>query len=228
MSNYLYLDGSDDHNATTPDANDLDITGDIDLRGKVALDDWTPTNGASVIGKQTFVGDNRCYRMVVTNSGRLQITWSEDGVNLKTETLTDPLGYVDGSVKWVRATLDVDNGASGYDVEWFESDDGTSWTSLETRTTAGATSIFAGTNEVEVGSANNGAFQKLVGRVYEAQILDGIGGTVVADFNADDLSVGDSDTDTAVDSTGKTWTINGASSVIESDGVGNLLLLGVG
>lgn len=55
------------------------------------------------------------------------------------------------------------------------------------------------------------------------------GGTAVADFNADDFTVGDGATDTAEDSTGKTWTINGAGSEILSDSDrSGLLLLGVG
>ena len=39
---YVYLPGVAGNNLTAPDDNSLDITGDIDVRAQIAMDDWTP------------------------------------------------------------------------------------------------------------------------------------------------------------------------------------------
>jgi len=40
--NYLYLPGTNGNYVSTPDAAPLDITGDIDIRVRISLDDWMP------------------------------------------------------------------------------------------------------------------------------------------------------------------------------------------
>jgi hypothetical protein len=106
---------------------------------------------------------------------------------------------------WVRATLDVDNGAAGRDIKFYTSTDGVTWTQLgATVTQAGTTSLFVGTAEVNVGSYNNGASERMAGRVFSAEVRNGIAGTVVTnpDFGAQLAG-----TTSFFDSTGKAWTV---------------------
>jgi hypothetical protein len=181
-SNYLYLPGVASNFASTPDAAALDITGDIDLRVKVALDDWTPSALMTLFSKWNTTGNQKSYALDLNTNGTLSFFWAPDGSTSNSANSTVAPTVADGAVKWVRATLDVDNGASGRDIQFFTSDDGTTWTQLGTTVTqAGTTSIYAGTASVTVGSTSNGGWSN--GAFYRAQILDGIAGTTA--FDAD-------------------------------------------
>jgi hypothetical protein len=76
----------------------------------------------------------------------------------------------------VRVTVDVDNGSSGYDVKFWMSDDGVTWAQLgATVTTAGVITLYSGTSVCFVGS--RGLAESIAGKVYRAQIFNGIDGT---------------------------------------------------
>lgn len=181
---YLYLPGISLNAATTPDSAVLDITGDIDLRCKVALDDWTPGTLGLLISKYGAAG-NRSYQFYVNTTGTLEIAWTADGTTALTSTSTVAPTVTDGSTLWVRATLDVDNGASGNDTIFYTSTDGTNWTQLGTTITkAGTTSIYSGTAQLAVGANSQSTLtQTSRGKFFRAQVLNGIGGTVAFDAN---------------------------------------------
>jgi hypothetical protein len=208
-TNYVYLPGVAGNYLSTPDAAALDITGDIDLRVQVALDNWTPSGDDTLISK-FGAGGNRSYRLTVTSAGNLSLIWSSDGTTLITATSSVATGITNGTIKWVRATLDVDNGSSGNTVTFFTSDNGTSWTQLGTTVvTAGITSIFNSTWTVDIGT-DGGAARPLDGKIFRAQILNGIGGTTVLDVNTSVITTGAATSFTAV--TGQTVTINRSTS----------------
>ena len=181
-ANYLYLPGVASNYASTPDSAALSITGDIDLRAKIALDDYTSVNNQGIVGK--WSGGNRSYFLQVNSDGTLAFRFSADGSTLITRNSTVATGITDGTVKWIRATLDVDNGASGNDVKFFLSDDGTNWTQLGTTiTTAGTTSIFDGAAGLEIGSTDGGGSIPARGKFFRAQVYNGIAGTLAFDAN---------------------------------------------
>jgi hypothetical protein len=178
-SNYLYLPGVASNYATTPDAAALDITGDIDLRCKVALDDWTPAAATALLAKRT--SGQFSYQFFVNTNGLLSLYWSTTGSDQVTNFSTVAPTVADGGTIWVRATLSV---ASNYAVNYYTSTDGTSWTQLGTTVTGtGATSIFAGTAPLEVGSILAGTANIARGKFFRAQVLNGINGTVAFDAN---------------------------------------------
>jgi hypothetical protein len=208
-TNYVYLPGSITNYLEVPDAAALDITGDIDLRWYGALDDWTPATQNELLAKQTL--SNRSYKIAINSTGFVTFQWSADGSTVTTATSTIATGVTDGTAKWVRATLDVDNGASGNDVKFFLSDNGTSWTQLgSTVTNAGVTSIYVGTAPVRIGAIPDIGTTPLTGKVYRAQILNGIGGTTVLDVDTSVITTGAATSFTAV--TGQTVTINRSTS----------------
>jgi hypothetical protein len=187
-SNYLYLPGVASNYASTPDSAALDITGDIDLRVKVAMDDWTPSAGQYIINKYT-TGSNVSYAFNILTDGRLNFFWSPLGTSAGIISTSSSVttGIADGTTKWVRATLDVDNGAGTpqYEVKFWLSDDGTNWTQLGTTVTGatGVTSLHSGTAPLEIGSVLNGTSNPARGKFFRAQVLNGIGGTTVFDAN---------------------------------------------
>jgi len=206
-NNYLYLPGVDSNYASTPDAAALDVTGDVDFRCKVALDDYTTATGTEFIAKWTGPS-NYSYVFGINSGGTLNLAWTTSGAvgTIVNKSSTVAVGLADGATKWVRATLDVDNGASGNDVKFWLSDDGITWTQLgATVTTAGVTSIYAGTATVAVGAYNDGSIPA-AGKFYRAQILNGIDGTLVFDMDTSIISTG---ADTSFFAkTGQTVTIN--------------------
>jgi len=167
----------------SPDSAALDITGDIDIRVKVAMDDWTPA--ASTVFVNKYQASNRSFEFYLNTAGTLSFQWTTDGTTQIVKTSTVATGFTDGATKWVRVTLDVNNGASGNDVIFYTSDDGSSWTQLGTTvTTAGTTSIFSGTAPLDIGARTAAtAILPQPSTFYRIQILNGIDGTTVFDAN---------------------------------------------
>ena len=217
---YLYLPGVASNNATTPDAAALDITGDIDLRLKLALDDWTPSALTYLFSKYQGAG-NVSYAMSITAAGLLQLNWSAAGTTIITKTSTVAPTVTDGSTLWIRATLDVNNGASGNDVAFYTSTDGITWTQLGTTvTTAGTTSIYAGTSMLEIGSVLGGTSNNARGKFFRAQVLNGIGGTVAFDANFETSITSLNQTSfTESSANAATVTINRSGSAYRSAGI---------
>ena len=218
----LYLPGTSGVYVSTPDAADLDITGDITLMAYVALDDWTPVTAPALVGKAVATGNQTSYWLGIGTGGQITMTWSETGNfgALKSE-FSAAVGATDGTGVWVAAALDVNDGGGNYVCKFWKNTTlgpnriptAAQWAAVTTRTTAGATSLFAGTAPVEVGSVLGGTAALMVGKVSRAIIANGIGasvapgGTVVADYRAD------VPTGTRYrDSLGKVWTINGSTS----------------
>jgi hypothetical protein len=210
--NYVYTPGGAVSGGTPgnlisiPDSAVLDITGDIDIRCKIACDDWTPAAAMYILSKYA-TGGNLSYVLQVNTAGTFTLTWSANGSTSISATSTVANTITDGAVKWVRATLDVDNGASGNDVKFYTSDDGVTYTQLgATVTTAGVTSIYAGTSEVALGQRNTyDANASFVGKYYRAQILNGIDGTKVLDVDTSVIGSGSATSFSAL--TGQTCTI---------------------
>lgn len=203
----VYLPGVAGNYMSTPDAAALDITGDIDLRAYVSMDDWTPSSAQYLIAKYGNAS-NHSYILLIGTDGTVGIQWFADGSTVLGMGSTLATGLTNGSVKWVRATLDVDNGASGRTAQFFLSDDGITWTQLGTSVTqATATNIFSGTSPVNIGALTN-SVGSMAGRVLRAQIYNGINGTLVLDVNPQVLTSVSQTTFTEQSSNAATVTIN--------------------
>ena len=215
--NYVYLSGASGNYMSAPDNPPLDITTDLDLRCKVALDDWTP-GAISVLLNKWSTSGNFSYTFYVATSGSLVLAWSSNGSTSANATSV-ATGLADGATKWVRATLDVDNGAGGRDIKFFTSDDGTTWTQLGTTITqAGTTSIYSGTANLEIGIQNVTSFPAR-GKFFRAQVLNGIDGTVVLDADASVITLPSQTT--FVDRSSNAYTVT-----INKSGVGTFVSTG--
>jgi hypothetical protein len=212
---YLRLPGETGARAGTPDTAALDILGDLDVRLDTALESWD-TGGSFVdlIGKWGAAGQ-QSWRLTLNTSGALDLRWSPDGTNFTTVTSTAAVPAPSSGRLAVRATLDVNNGASGSTVTFSTSTTaGTAgpWTQLgDLVVTAGVTSVFNSTAAVEIGDLTGSATPiPPVGRVHAAEIRNGIGGTVVA---SPDFSVPAAGATSFVDSAGRTWTVSGGAEI---------------
>ena len=216
----LVLPGNVNSYTSTPDDNSLDIVGDIDLIAKVALDDWTPTAFCGVISKwdqAAFTG----YELAIDATGQLRLTWASGGVNngfASTVAAVVP----DGGIKWIRTTLDVNNGAANFDLKFYTSDDGIVWTQLgATINGGGVTAIAADAGVLELGRRRHGGLNPVAGKIYRAIIKNGIDGATVFDA---DFSKQPDGIPWFTESTGKRVTVNPGRSAVCS---GALYLPGI-
>lgn len=209
----LVLDGSAGGYASAPDSAALSVT-DLDIRVKLSMVDWTPAGQVTILGKFVQSGNQRSFAATVEAGGTLRLYTSSDGTNagVISASSTVGLGLTDGVVKWLRWTLDVNDGAGNRVHRYYTSDDGITWTQLgATVTTAGTTSVFDSTAVLEVGGIDAGASQNPNATIYQAQVLSGIGGSVVASL---DLSqAGKGETAFISPATGEKWTLAGTARI---------------
>jgi hypothetical protein len=209
---YVYLPGALGNYLSVPDAASLDITGDLDVRVLAAMDVWASGSTGTLMSKFNTTGNQRSWLFMLTASGLLRLIWSTDGAAQTTIDSTAAISAADGALLWTRVTVDVNNGAGGYDVKFYTSTDAVTWTQLGTTvTTAGATSFYSSSAAVEVGSYNVGTGNPIsAGKIHRAEMRNGIDGTLVLGVDAGVLASGGATSFTA--STGQTVTINRATS----------------
>jgi hypothetical protein len=185
LGSHLLLPGAPGNYASTPDSKLLDITGDIDIRARLAADDWT-TDGV-VVSKWAGFGT---YFLAIRNGGLLQLSHDDGSVQHHTQS-TAAAPFAAGEIGWIRAVLDVNNEAKQWIVTFFTSHNGTTWTQLGAAvvTGGGVTEIDATTDPLFIGQPA-ASVQAVTGKVYRVLIYNGIGGTLVFDADFSSLPVG--------------------------------------
>lgn len=186
-------------------------TGDLDIRVHVVGNDWTPGNvfGNTLVSQWGGSG-NRAWLFAVNTSGQPVLTFTQDGSTQLSRTSTAATGFTDGTAHWIRAVLDVDNGASGHDVTFYTSSDGSTWTQLgSTVTNSGTVSVFDSTADVTVGDITGGGIP-FPGAYRHIEIR--YDDTLEAD---PDWTESYPDATSVDDDTGNTWTASGGA--VEDD-----------
>ena len=204
---YLTLPGTVGHYASTGTHPSLNLIDNFFAGIYAAPVDWT--NLQAMLAKWTATGDNRSWILRATASGAIHVRASDDGAT--NEGVTGPaLGFADGSGHWIGFDFVAgfvrfyDGGTDPDNPVWVEIGSGSQFPTI--------TSVNASSADVEIGTTNDGTTDPLNGKVNRAVIYNDIARTgLVADFDAGDFNAGDTDTDTAVGSAGKTWTLNGAT-----------------
>lgn len=201
-STFLDVNATADSGASTPDGAALSVTGDIELQFSGWLPSWRVDT--DLVGKWVTSGGQKSYALHLNADGTVHIAWSEDGSSAAVNTSTAAVPIMRGECT-VKATLDVSNGGNHVAEFYTSQDSGSTWTQLgDTITNSGTTSIYDGSAGLIVGDMDSGA--RLQAKVYWAKVLDGIGGSEVANpsFESED-----SGTTSFADSAGNTWTVTG-------------------
>ncbi|MFZ3473084.1 hypothetical protein ACODT3_10880 [Streptomyces sp. 4.24] len=225
---YLFLTGAAADEVTAPDAAALGVTGDIDIRIEARLEGWRGMS--NLAGKYVRTGDQRSWALQIESDGFLTLAWSTTGTSatLIGSTSTVPVPIPALGRQAVRATLDVNNGASGHTVTFYTSDTiSGSWTQLgDAVVTAGTTSVFDSTAGLEVGAiAELGvnavgsaltAVTPLSGQILAFELRSGIAGSVVANPVFTNKAAGTASfADTAA--APNTWTVAGTAVIDDRD-----------
>lgn len=214
-SPYLALTGEDvDEAASTPDTAALDITGDIDVRIDVTSSVFQASDDIYILASKDN-GTVRSWQLLLSDAGHVHLRWSTDGTDIASDDVqsTAPLIAPRSNRTTVRATLDVNNGASGHTVTFWTgpSVDGP-WTQLgDPVVQSGTTSIHASNAPVVV-AGDGGLFTDTgwAGRVHAFQLRNGIGGTPVADIDFGAQTLGAT---SFVGDDGLTWTLTGGATL---------------
>src|SRR5690606_35544196 len=203
-------------NVSTPPDGALQITGDIDLRAEITPETWTPAANQAILGRWLTASGatERSDRMDLLTKGRLRFTWSVNGqcgaANISSTVSVSP---PESGRLAVRATFDVNNGASGRTTRLYTAPSlAGPWTQLgDPVVQDGVTSVYPGTAPLTVGAYNAGASEPFVGRVWAVEVRDGIDGSLVAAVDFTQLAEG---TTAFTDATGRNWTIAGNASIV--------------
>lgn len=193
----------------------LNISGDLDLRIDVALEDWSESQMLAL--RYVSNNDQRSWALEILD-GVPTLLWSPTGLlaDRITRPATTALKAYNGQRLALRVTLDVNNGSGGYEVRFYtgRTVHDTEWALLgEPIVGAGTTSVFAGTAYMELGAGNSfnstpagGVLNAMRGRAYALQLRDGIGGTVKVDMSTAAAAPGGA---SFLDATGLTWVRGG-------------------
>lgn len=182
---------------STADKAALDVTGDIDVRVDIRPTTWRPS-------ANSWLGalKSGAWGLYVTTDGYLTLLWNDSGAVEHTITSTVPIPGGETGRKAVRVTLDVNNGASGRTATFYLWD-GSTWVQFgDPVVESGTTSIINST----------GVLATLIGdelgvtSIYEVQVRNGIGGTLVANPIFTDQTSG---TTSFSDGLGNTWAPQG-------------------
>jgi hypothetical protein len=217
--NYAWLPYNDQDDANyvnTADKAVLDITSDIDVRAELWPHSWRPGSQMMIASKWNSGTNNRSWIFYIGTDGTLYFSWTTDGASGTQVTVqsTAAVPSTSGQLA-VKATLDVNNGAAGNDVKFYTASSiAASYTQLgSTVTTAGTTSIFSSSATVVVGGADSHSGGiPFGGKVYKAEVYNGIGGTRVANMDATSRSVGDTSWSDGL-ATSNTWNVIGGARI---------------
>jgi hypothetical protein len=197
-----FLDGTSGCYFSTPDSAALDFTTAIDIRVKVRAYDWTPAASMMLIAKRLNTSGNYAFQLMT--DGKLMLYWYTSGGVFVSVTSSAAVSATDGSTNWVRFTR------SGTAVNFYQSADGSTWTPVGIEQTAASASVSGSGIAVRIGTTGNND-SPLAGVVLQAQIYNGIAGTLVANFQPSAYT--GTGTTLVAPITGETWTINGTARI---------------
>ncbi|MDX3066490.1 hypothetical protein PV518_30675, partial [Streptomyces sp. ND04-05B] len=207
-AHFLDLDGNPDNYATTPDDANLDITGDLDLRWEGEAN-WYGPGAQFLIGKWGAAGQ-RSYHMRLQD-GSLYLHLSRDGTS-------GPNGFWALPLLSYRAALraTIEDGetirlycATSLAGPWVQFSDDLVLTSPLTG------GIFVSTAPLTIAPSQLDVTPPrtpVEGKVYAAEVRDGIDGTLVAAPNFEGRPVG---TAGFTDSAGRDWSYAGQAAVAD-------------
>lgn len=192
--------------ASAPYVAGLAIAGSIDVRWFGSMDDWAQAgNYNALVSRYEDGTGNVGWLFASTPGGLLRLSWSEDGTTgtQTTASTTVAPGFADGAFGGLRVTMTASTGAVSF---YTSSDDGATWDLLETIAGAGATSLYslAPNSPLMVGQLYKVAgLWGLRGTINRVEVRDGIDGTIVANPDFTQGTIGPDGADNV-------WTINGS------------------
>ncbi|MFI6334125.1 hypothetical protein [Streptomyces sp. NPDC050535] len=202
-SPWVNLPGTNGNEITTPTNAAYNVT-DVDLRLDLALDDWA--TGQGIAARYTASGNNRSWGVYLAGTGQIAFVWSPTGTSTTiTQFSTVPVIAYNGQRLTLHITLDVDNGASGYELRFYtgRTVDDEEWELLgDPIVGVGTTAVFAASSGVEFGDFLGLVVAGMTGKAFALKLMSGILGTAVLAMTTADAAPGAA----SFTSNGAVWT----------------------
>jgi hypothetical protein len=176
--NYLWLPGVVGNYASAPDSVPLSITGDIDIRVNLAANVWASGALQTVVAKEGG-STTRSYHLGIGATGTIYFSLSADGTNAVIASSTAAVGFANRVSGWIRTNWNQ----ATKEVTHYTSTDGVNWVQLGTTVALNIASIYDSPSALEVGARRGGSIENFDGKIYSAQIYNGIDGTLAFDAN---------------------------------------------
>jgi hypothetical protein len=175
----LHLPGADHNFAVTADAAALRVTGALQIDVDVHLPSWATGASQLLVSKRSAASNVGEYALYVTGTGFLEFFWHEAGTVRLAQVGPFPAAAARRHIRVTRTF-----GPTSATVQFFTSDDGTTWTQFgPTRTVVTGGGLATPTDvPVRIG-AQVGSPTMTNGLFYSATIRNGIDGPVVATFD---------------------------------------------
>jgi hypothetical protein len=196
---FFTFDGSSDHRVTTPDSAVFNPTTSLDIRFKIRSDDYSGAAFQAIVGKWVDF-TQRSWFVRLDTSGNLQYLATSDGNAVPTTfAQTGGAPAADG-VDYIGRVVHTLGGSPN--VSWFRSsDEGVSWTLVESEAIAPVATVFDSTSPVAVGRIGTTTFD---GRIYWVEVR--VDGSLVARMDSAEAA-----TTAWTGTDGLVWTPVGAS-----------------
>jgi hypothetical protein len=202
-SPWVQSDGTGTSVLTTPSQTAFNVT-DLDVRLDIALESWETQQ--ALASRYTASGNNRSWGIYLGGTGQLALVWSADGTSTTiTQFSTVPVVAYNGQRMAIRVTLDVNNGAGGYELRFYtgRTVDDEEWNLLgDPIVGASTTAVYAATSQIEFGDVSGLVLNCLTGKGYAMKLMTAIGGNTAMRMTTQDASPGV----TSFSSGGYTWT----------------------
>lgn len=157
---------------------------DLDVIVKATKADWTTAPGSLGGFVVRDDGAGRHWAFSMNSTGGLTFDAFNAAGTQFTYVSSVATGLAANATKWLRATLDTDNGSAGSDAKFYMSDDGVTWTQLGTTVTRSVVATWpSSTQPILVGAYRPALYPLGIGTIHRAIVKNGIGGTTV--FDAD-------------------------------------------
>lgn len=218
----LIIPGVNGNYASTANSAGLDISTDMEFIMRIKPNSWTAsansafmTNVIAGKGLPTFGQNTFLWGINPTGTMRLAIWSSTDDVNPNDFTSTASLPLPAGICKWIRATFTQNAGGSQSQVNFYYANDATEiptvWTQLGSAVNLPIFSVGNRAAVLETGSILSGNLVNSGAVIYRFIWRNGIGTNTIYDADFSQQAPG---TTSFTETTGKTVTINQASSPV--------------
>lgn len=178
------------------DSATLDFTGDMEIRIDYERDHGLQ-NSFPLLNKYNIGSNARSWFISVEQNNTVTFLWSPDGTSASRRQINSGTAFPTGR-QTMRLQFDANNGAGGVTVSFWTgpSLDGP-WTLVASQTSAGTSSIFAGTAKTVFGTADEGglgvgnAFTRhFQGKLFGFRLYNNLSGTVTATGDFSNLEIG--------------------------------------
>jgi len=206
INKYLFVPKVISNTCTTPNSAAANLSGDFEII--VKADTFDKNLDGMFIGKADNAGQRSYYLYYTGGTGVINFVISTNGTNFFTASSTN-YSLSNNTIFWVKVTR------SGSTVTFYKSNDGITYSIINTASLSGT--IFTGTDTLTIGNGIANGYP-YAGKIYRATISNTIGGSPVVDFNPNSYNAATSQTNWT-STTGEVWTINTGTATTGYKGV---------